>query len=97
MFPHADTSRWWVSGQINIIPQGHGDFPALYTGANSLNPKSEIRASRIFTLYTAVRLTNLSDIVVDLEEASGNGISNSLGLAGYTNIVWSEFPAKELP
>ena len=97
MFPHADTSRWWVSGQINIIPQGHGDFPALYTGANSLNPKSEIRASRIFTLYTAVRLTNLSDIVVDLEEASGNGISNSLGLAGYTNIDVVRIPGQGTP
>jgi len=97
MFPHADTSRWWVSGQINIIPQGHGDFPALYSGPESLNPKSEFRASRIFTLYTAARVTNRSDIVFDLEEASGNGISNSLGLAGYTNIDVVRVPGQGTP
>src|ERR1700741_2988477 len=47
VFPHPETRRWWLSGQVNIIPQGHGDFRALYSGPNSLNPKSEIRASRI--------------------------------------------------
>jgi high affinity Mn2+ porin len=86
MFPHSDTSRWWLSGQINIIGQMHGDFPALYSGRNSLNQQSEIRASRIFTLYTGLRLNHSSDIVFDLEEASGDGISDSLGLAGYPNI-----------
>jgi len=97
IFPHSDTSRWWLSGQINIIPQGHGDFRALYSGPNSLSPKSEIAVSRIFTLYTAARLTNFSDIVFDLEEASGNGISNSLGLAGYTNIDVVRVPGQGTP
>lgn len=97
MFPHPGMSRWWLSGQINLIGQGHGDFPALYSGPNSLNPKSEIRGSRIFTLYTAARLTNSSDVVFDLEEASGNGISNSLGLAGYTNIDVVRIPGQGTP
>ena len=97
IFPHPEMSRWWLSGQINLIGQGHGDFPALYSGANSLNPKSEIRGSRIFTLYTAARLTNSSDVVFDLEEASGNGISNSLGLAGYTNIDVVRIPGQGTP
>ena len=97
IFPHSDTARWWVSGQINIIPQGHGDFPALYTGTNSLNPRSEIRASRIFTLYTALRLNHSSDVVFDLEEASGNGISNSVGLGGYPNIDVVRVPGEGSP
>jgi high affinity Mn2+ porin len=97
IFPHSDTSRWWLSGQINIIGQGHGDFRALYSGSNSLNPQSEIRASRIFTLYTALRLYHSSDIVFDLEEASGNGISNSLGLAGYPNIDVVRVPGQGTP
>src|SRR5437588_1742596 len=97
MFPHSDTSHWWLSGQINIIPQGHGGFRALYSGPNSLNPQSEIRASRIFTLYTALRLNHSSDIVFDLEEASGNGISNSLGLAGYSNIDVVRVPGQGTP
>lgn len=97
IFPHSDTSRWWLSGQINVIAQGHGNFPALYTGVKSLNPQSEIGASRIFTLYTAARLNHSSDIVFDLEEASGNGISNSLGLAGYPNIDVVRVPGQGTP
>lgn len=97
IFPHSDTSRYWLSGQINIIAQGHGSFRALYSGPNSLNPNSEIRASRIFTLYTALRLNHSSDIVFDLEEASGNGISNSLGLAGYPNIDVVRVPGQGTP
>jgi high affinity Mn2+ porin len=97
IFPHSDKSRWWLSGQINLIGQGHGSFSALYSGPNSLNPQTEIRASRIFTLYTAARLTSRSDLVFDLEEASGNGISNSLGLAGYTNIDVVRIPGQGTP
>ena len=97
MFPHPETTRWWLSGQINIIPQGHGDFRALYSGPESLNSKSEIRASRIFTLYSALRLTHSMDAVFDLEEASGNGVSNSLGLAGYTNIDVVRIPGQGTP
>src|SRR5579864_6842706 len=81
IFPHSQTARWWVSGQINVIAQGHDAFRALYTGPNSLKPIPEIAVSRIFTLYTAARLTRSLDAVFDLEEASGQGISNSVGLA----------------
>lgn len=97
IFPHSDTSRWWLSGQVNIISQGHGAFPALYSGPHSLKAKGEVATSRIFTLYTAARLTNSSDVVFDLEEAGGNGISNSLGLAGYPNIDVVRIPGEGTP
>ncbi len=97
IFSHSDANRWWLSGQINIITQGHGGFHALYSGPNSLKPSSEIANSRIFTLYTALRLTNASDIVFDLEEASGGGISNSLGVAGYPNIDVVRIPGEGTP
>jgi high affinity Mn2+ porin len=97
IFPHPEMSRWWLSGQINLIGQGHGDFRALYSGPNSLKATGEIAGSRIFTLYTAARLNHSSDVVFDLEEASGNGISNSLGLAGYTNIDVVRVPGQGTP
>src|SRR5579864_5176381 len=97
IFPHPETTRWWLSGQINIISQGHPGFHAPYSGPNSLNPKGEVRTSRIFTLYTAYRLTNSIDAVFDLEEASGNGISNSLGVAGYPNIDVVRTPGQGSP
>lgn len=36
MFPHSDTSRYWISGQDNIIFQYHPSFEASYSGPNSL-------------------------------------------------------------
>ncbi len=97
IFSHSETARWWLSGQINIITQGHGDFPALYSGPNSLSAKAEIATSRIFTLYTAARITHSIDIVFDVEEASGHGISTSLGLAGYANIDVVRIPGEGTP
>src|ERR1700686_2451146 len=58
IFPHPDSSRWWISGQFNTILQGHPGFFAKYSGAQSLNPHGEIRDSRVFTLYTGFALAH---------------------------------------
>lgn len=97
IFPHSQTARWWISGQINVIPQGHPSFPALYSGVNSFGSRSQIATSRIFTLYTAARVTRYFDAVFDLEEASGHGLSDSQGLAGYTNIDVVRIPGEGSP
>jgi hypothetical protein len=47
---------WWISGQVNLIAQAHGSFPALYSGPNSLLPTPERTLSLVMTLYTGVRL-----------------------------------------
>jgi len=36
LFPHSNTSRYWVSGQANLILQWHPGFPTKYSGPNSL-------------------------------------------------------------
>lgn len=98
LFPqHEFWGRVWLSGQANIIEQGHGGFRALFSGPNSLRNNAEHAASRIFTLYTAARLSDRSDVVFHLEEASGLGLSNSLGLAGYTNIDVVRVPGEGSP
>jgi high affinity Mn2+ porin len=86
MFPHPDNTRWYVAGQANIIEQGHPSFFALYSGPNSLKPYAEIDQSRVFTLYTGYELTHATDVLVDVESAGGRGISDALGLAGFTNL-----------
>jgi hypothetical protein len=50
LFPHSETSRWWISGQGNIF-QWHPAFPAACSGPNSLRNKSESATSQVFTLY----------------------------------------------
>ncbi len=86
MFPHSDNTRWWISAQANFIFQAHGDFPALYSGANSLHPYGETAISRVITLYLGYEITKNTEIIVDPEEAGGHGLSEALGLAGETNL-----------
>jgi hypothetical protein len=86
LFPHSETSRYWISGQGNIILQWHGAFPAKYSGPNSLRPVGENGTSKVYTLYLGYELTHTTEVFLDMESAGGHGLSNALGLAGVTNL-----------
>jgi high affinity Mn2+ porin len=86
MFAHDESSRWWLSGQINLIGQAHAAFPALYSGPHSLLATPEHTVSRVLTLYTGVRLGHGWEALVDIESAGGRGLSDAFGLAGFTNL-----------
>jgi len=86
LFPHSNTSRYWISGLANIVLQWHGAFPAKYTGTNSLRPEPENGTSKVYTLYLGYELTPTTEVFFDMESAGGHGLSNALGLAGITNL-----------
>ena len=86
MFPHPDDSRWWLSGQVNLISQTHGRFTSPYEGDNSLRPNPEQALSRLWTIYTGVKLPGHTELLFDIESAGGRGLSDALGLAGFTNL-----------
>lgn len=86
MFHHSETSRYWISGQDNIIFQYHPSFDAKYSGPNSLHSHAENATSHVSTLYLGYELTHTTEVFFDLEEASGGGISDALGLAGEANL-----------
>lgn len=86
MFPHSDSTRWWISGQANIILQWHPSFPSKYSGPNSLSAPAQSATSRVFTLYTGYEVTDTTEVFADIEDSTGGGIGNALGLAGYTNL-----------
>ncbi len=86
LFDHSDTSRIWISGQINIIHQQHPGFSAKYTGENSFLPGREKATSRVLTLFTGFQATKSTEFLVDIESAGGRGISDAFGLAGFTNL-----------
>ena len=90
MFPHAEDARYWVSGQANIIFQGRLPFHSPYEGPNSFHGSAEYRTSMVGTLYTALRRNRSvrynTDFIFDLELAAGRGLSQALGLAGFTNL-----------
>ncbi|MFZ0333747.1 MAG: carbohydrate porin [Candidatus Acidiferrales bacterium] len=86
VFPHSDSSRYWISGQANIILQWHPSFSADYSGPNSLSTAAQSATSHVVTLYTGYELTDTTEVFLDLEDSTGSGIGNALGLAGYTNL-----------
>ena len=90
MAPHPADGRYWVSGQINIIIQGDLPFHSPYQGPNSFISRGEYKTSLLGTLYTALRPTRSirynPDLILDLESSGGRGLSQALGLAGFTNL-----------
>jgi len=90
MAPHSESGRYWVSGQANSIFQMHGHFHSPYEGANSLQDTFETKASEVTTLYLGYQLRPNTryntDLIVDVENAGGRGLSQALGLAGITNL-----------
>jgi hypothetical protein len=86
IFPHTETGRYWISGQANIILQGHRAFPAKYSGPNSLTNWAQSATTHLLTLYTGYELTPTTEVFADIEDATGNGIGSANGLAGYVNL-----------
>ena len=86
MFPHSNTSRYWISGQANVVFQWHPAFSAAYTGPNSLTPWAQSATTHILTFYTGYELSSTTEVFADVEYATGGGIGGAFGLAGYTNL-----------
>ena len=90
LFPHLDRSRYLISGQANIIFQGHGPFHSPYEGTNSFLSRGEYKTSLLGTLFLGMQLDenpeSNTDVILDVESSGGRGDSEALGLAGFTNL-----------
>ncbi len=90
MFPHSQTSRYWISGQTNTIFQAKPGFHSPYQGTNSLDNAPEYKTSLVETLYLGYQphhnLRYNTDLLVDFESAGGRGLGEAVGLAGFTNL-----------
>jgi len=90
MAPHPVESRYWFSGQANIIYQGRLPFHSPYEGPNSFRSSAEYKTSMVGTAYAALRRNRSirynTDFIFDMESAAGRGLSQALGLAGFTNL-----------
>jgi len=93
MLPHPETDRLWLSGQANFISQWHPAFTSPYQGPHSLTPEAQDATSRVLTLYTGLRMTSTTELLCDVQETGGHGISEALGLAGATNLDVVRNPA----
>jgi len=86
MFPHTETAPWYVAGQANVVFQWHAKFPAKYSGPNSFLPDAQTANSRVETLFTGLSLTHGLELLVDIEDASGHGLSRTLGIADFPDL-----------
>jgi hypothetical protein len=90
MVPHPEDRLYWISGQANIIYQGRLPFHSAYEGPNSFRSSAEYKTSLVGTLYLALRPTHSirynTDLILDFESTGGRGLSQALGLAGFTNL-----------
>lgn len=86
IFPHSESSRYWISGQANVVFQWHPAFRSPYQGPNSITPQAQSATTRVLTLFTGYQLTHTTEVLMDVEDATGGGIGNAVGLAGVTDL-----------
>ena len=86
LFPHSQSAKYWISAQENVIFQYHPSYSAKYDGPDSLHSHSENATSNIGTLYLGYEAGPSTELFFDIESAAGGGISDALGVAGFTNV-----------
>ena len=90
IFPHSQSSRLYASGQANIIFQSHPPFHSPYQGDNSTVSRGEYKTSLVGTLFLGAQLNKNprynTDFILNFESSGGRGISQALGMAGFTNL-----------
>jgi high affinity Mn2+ porin len=79
-----DVSGWAVHGQLTYVSQYATPFRAPYRGANSLDPNAGRETSDV-TLYVGRPLWNGAALWINPEIDQGFGLSNTLGVAGFTS------------
>lgn len=89
-----EPSNWEISGQTTYLPQAYPSFRAPYSGPNSLNPAGQAKATWSSSLYLNARLWDGGEIYFNPELLQGFGLSNTVGLAGFSNgeAQKSDFP-----
>jgi Carbohydrate-selective porin len=85
---HADTTAtetWSLHAQATFVEQYHPAFRSPMRGANSLDPGSRGNETFDATLFAGVRLWDGAELYANAEIDQGFGVSNTLGLAGFSS------------
>ena len=81
----ADAVPFAFHAQATFIYQGHDAFASPFRGANSLNPSANARETADVTLYGGWRPLPGVELWIDPEVDQGFGLSDTLGLAGFSS------------
>ena len=85
------TAPFQINGQSTFILQNLFKFHSPYqrdsggNGGGSLLSRNESELSDTYTLYLGARLSPRVEVYIDPEMTRGHGISNAVGIAGYSN------------
>jgi len=80
-----DTEDWAVHAQSTFVAQYHPGFQSPFRGPNSLDPHGQARETFDLTLYGGIRPWRGAELWVNAEVDQGFGLSNTLGLAGFSS------------
>ena len=76
---------WQIHGQTTYIQQGYPSFRSPYQGANSLAAGAQTKNTVSATAFLGVRPWEGGEIFYAPELAQGFGLSDTLGLGGFSN------------
>jgi len=76
---------WNVHGQFTFIEQGYPAFHSPYQGAKSLTGAAQAQDTASTTAFIGFRPWDSTKIYVDPEITQGEGLSATLGVAGFPN------------
>jgi high affinity Mn2+ porin len=80
-----DPEDWSLHWQMTFVDQYHPAFKSPFQGPNSLDPGSRGNETYDATLFAGIRLWDGGEAYVDPEIDQGFGLSNTLGVAGFTS------------
>ena len=83
--PAAPPENYSIHGQFTLVEQYHPSFASPYRGANSFDPGNRGNETTDATLFAGIRLWDDIEFYVDPEIDQGFGLSNTLGVAGFTS------------
>lgn len=81
----APGEAWSAHGQSTVVEQWHGGFASPYDGLNSLHPQVEDKHTATLTGFFGRRLWGNGELYYNPEITQGNGLSGSVGAAGFPN------------
>jgi high affinity Mn2+ porin len=87
VLPQSIRDNMSIHGQATVIGQANAPFPAAYSGTNSLNQYGELRETFSVTGYFGFKDPyEGTEFYINPEAFQGFGLSNTHGLAGFSNI-----------
>ena len=76
---------WSLYGQVTNVTQGHPPFTSPYEGDNSLISHGRTEETTDLTVYAGLGMPGNAELWLNPEIDQGFGLSNTLGLAGFSS------------